>query len=262
MSFFTLSDIGRIRSNNEDFAESFSLKLQKADGSSEEVTELILADGMGGGPAGECASQLAVSTIKQSFLSDYAAKSRQFTPDEYLELLDKHIQKAQLNIYKAGIEDPNLNGMGTTIVVGIVFNEYLSLLHVGDSRAYVFNGNSLIPQTKDHSLVQQYVDEGKITPEEAFCHPQRNIITRVLGAGSGAPVKADKRIVQLEKGDLVLFCTDGLCGTIEDNELQEVLTKYYNKENTDLKTMANALIQAACSKGGSDNITVVLYQYL
>ncbi len=261
MSFFTLSDVGKVRTNNEDFAESFEFGLCKADGSNDKIVSMVLADGMGGGPAGERASSLAVQTIKMGLICDYLSGNNEISSEEYLDIIEKHVQKAQLNIYKDSIENPDINGMGTTVVVGVISNGKLSLAHVGDSRAYIFNENGLAQQTRDHSLVQEYVDAGAITEEEAFSHPQKNIITRVLGAGSGAPVKIDKRIVNLKNSDIVMFCTDGLCGVLKPNEIIDIFQKFYLKDGTDLKYLANALIQSACLKGGPDNVTVTLYQH-
>ena len=261
MTFFTLSDIGKVRTNNEDYAESFAFKLCNPDGSFNTITVMLLCDGMGGGPAGERASFLAVKTMKNCIIQDVLTQENETTNQEYLDLLDKYIQKSHFNIYKEGVEDQKLYGMGTTIVAGIILKDNLLLTHVGDSRGYCFGSNGLRQLTKDHSLVQQYVDEGKITQEEAFYHPQRNIITRVLGAGSGAPVKVDKKDVPLGNGDIVMFCTDGICGVLEEPELTEIFNRYYQPENADLKALANHLIQAACLKGGPDNITVSLYQH-
>ncbi len=260
MTFFTLSDIGKVRTNNEDYAESFAYKLCNPDGSFSETVVMLLCDGMGGGPAGERASYLAVETMKTCIIQDILTRTQGTSNSEYLELFDKYIQKSHFNIYKEGIEDQNLYGMGTTIVAGIIIKDNLLLTHVGDSRAYCYGANGLRQLTKDHSLVQQYVDEGKITQEEAFYHPQKNIITRVLGAGSGAPVKVDNKNVPLANNDIVMFCTDGLCGVLEEPEIIEIFSRYYN-ENTDLKALANHLIQAACLKGGPDNVTVSLYQH-
>ena len=261
MTFFTLSDKGKVRINNEDYAESFAFNICNPDGSFNQKTIMLLCDGMGGGPAGERASYLAVKTMKSCIIEDFLAKDNDITNEDLLEHLDKYIQKSHFNIYKEGLEDQDLYGMGTTIVAGIILKDNLLLTHVGDSRGYCFGSNGLRQLTKDHSLVQQYVDEGKITQEEAFYHPQRNIITRVLGAGSGAPVKVDKKDVPLANGDIVMFCTDGLCGVLEEKELIDIFNNYYKVEETDLKALANHLIQAACLKGGPDNVTVCLYQH-
>lgn len=263
MTFFTLSDKGKVRENNEDYAESFYLSKCNADGSFNNQMVMLLCDGMGGGPAGERASYLAVETMKDCIIHDCISNGRkEISNEEYLELLDKHIQQSHFNIFKEGVENTSLDGMGTTIVAGEIINDNLLLAHVGDSRGYCYNPTTGLRQlTKDHSLVQQYVDEGKITPEEAFCHPQRNIITRVLGASCGQPVKVDTRTVPLAKGDIVLFCTDGLCGVIEDHEISNILAKYYKDDKADLKLIANTLISAACLRGGPDNVTVSLYQH-
>lgn len=262
MSFFTLSDIGKVRHNNEDYAESFAFESCNPDGSLDKITVMLLCDGMGGGPAGERASYLAVKTVKTSIIEDFLIKEQKYSNSDYTEHLDKYIQMSHFHIYKEGMENQNLYGMGTTIVAGIIKNNSLLLSHVGDSRGYSYNSKGLNQLTKDHSLVQQYVDEGKLTAEEAFRHPQKNIITRVLGPGNGAPVKIDNKEIPLENGDLVIFCTDGLCGVLEKTEIADILKKNYKTKGSDLKVIANQLIQAAYQKGGPDNITVCLYQHI
>ncbi len=262
MIFFTLSDIGKVRRNNEDYAESFAFESCNPDGSFDKMMVMLLCDGMGGGPAGERASYLAVKTMKNSIVDDFFVKGQKYENAVLLDHIDRYIQMAHFHIYKEGMEDQSLYGMGTTIVAGIVLNDSLLLSHVGDSRGYCYNKKGLDQLTKDHSLVQQYVDEGKITADEAFRHPQKNIITRVLGPGNGAPVKVDKKEVPLKNGDIIMFCTDGLCGVLEKTIINDIFKKNYNPRGTDLKALANQLVKAAYEKGGSDNITVSLYQHI
>jgi protein phosphatase len=262
MIFFTLSDKGKVRRNNEDYAESFVFNVCNPEGKYKQISAMLLCDGMGGGPAGERASYLAVKTVKSAILEDFVEKDHELTNSEFLDLLDKHIQKAHFSIYKEGVENKCFYGMGTTIVAGVISEGNLLLSHVGDSRGYSYNSQGLKPLTKDHSLVQQYVDEGKLTPEEAFTHPQKNIITRVLGGASGAPVKVDKKELLLEKGEIVMFCTDGLCGVLKEPEISEIFKKYYNSKGSDLKSLANELLTATNSKGSPDNITITLYQHI
>ncbi|GAB1355139.1 MAG TPA: Stp1/IreP family PP2C-type Ser/Thr phosphatase [Candidatus Rifleibacterium sp.] len=261
MSFYTLSDKGKVRPNNEDYAESLALSWCGPLGNQIELTALILADGMGGAAAGEFASMLAVKTVKENIVKNLFEKQ----PEDLLNadktlLLESWFQAANTAIFKEASQNPEMEGMGTTIVSGIIYRNGLALAHVGDSRAYRFHQNILHPITKDHSLVQELVDQGRITPDEAFIHPQRNVITRALGIGDA--VKVDRKNIPLEYGDLVLFCSDGLCGFVEPVDLEEIVRSEYNPEGTDLKKLADLLIRGACLNGGGDNISVCLYQHL
>lgn len=260
MSFYTLSDKGKVRPNNEDYAESLSLNLCGPLGNRIELTALILADGMGGAAAGEFASMLAVVTVKENMVRNLFEKQ----PEELLNsdktaFLEDCFQKANLAIFKEASRNPEMEGMGTTIVGGLIYRHSLALAHVGDSRAYRFRSGSLTALTKDHSLVQEYVDQGRITANEAFVHPQRNVITRALGISS--TVQVERKNLVLEQGDLILFCTDGLCGFVENSDLEEIIAKFYKPDCTDLKSLAEILVKAAYLNGGGDNITVCLYQH-
>lgn len=260
MSFYTLSDKGKVRPNNEDYAESLSLKFCGALGNRIELTVLILADGMGGAAAGEFASMLAVKTVKENVVKNLFEKQ----PEELLNsdktyFLEECFNKANDAIYAEACRNPDMEGMGTTIVSGIVYRNSISLAHVGDSRCYRFREGKLTPLTRDHSLVQEFVDAGRITADEAFVHPQRNVITRALGIGE--EIKVDRSNVVLDQGDLILMCSDGLCGFVDSQSLQNVVARNYSATGTNLAEMAERLIQAAYLNGGGDNITVCLYQH-
>ncbi|HNX74298.1 MAG TPA: Stp1/IreP family PP2C-type Ser/Thr phosphatase [Candidatus Rifleibacterium sp.] len=261
MSFYTLSDKGKVRPNNEDYAESMSLILCGPAGNQIELTALILADGMGGAAAGEFASMLAVQTVKENLVRNLFEKQ----PEDLLNtdktlLLEEWFQGANLAIFKEASRNAEKEGMGTTIVGGIIYRNGMALAHVGDSRGYRFREAALTPITKDHSLVQEFIDMGRITPDEAFVHPQRNVITRALGIGDS--VKVDRKNLPLEYGDLILFCTDGLCGYVEHKDLEEIVNSEYKPDGTDLKKLAELLVKGACLNGGGDNISVCLYQHL
>ncbi len=261
MSFYTLSDKGKVRPNNEDYAESMSLILCGPSGNQIELTALILADGMGGAAAGEFASMLAVQTVKENLIRNLFEKQ----PEDLLNtdktlLLEEWFQSANLAIFKEASLNAEKEGMGTTIVGGIIYRNGMALAHVGDSRGYRFREAALTPITKDHSLVQEFIDMGRITADEAFVHPQRNVITRALGIGGS--VKVDRKNLPLDYGDLILFCTDGLCGYVEHKDLEEIVNSEYKPDGTDLKKLAELLVKGACLNGGGDNISVCLYQHL
>ncbi len=214
---------------------------------------LVVADGMGGMNAGEVASDLAVTSIREAF-----SKVKNFDDIkddiEHIEpFLKKIVVEADLSIKKRLKEDPSTSGMGTTVVVAWVVNTTVHIVWCGDSRAYLFNPNSgIIRLTKDHSYVQELVDTGKLDEELAFDHPNSNIITRSLG---DSPKKAQPDYVcrELQQGDVLLLCSDGLCGLCRDEQIGEVMA-----QANDMSQCRDNLIEAALEAGGYDNVTVAL----
>ncbi|MEW6711108.1 MAG: protein phosphatase 2C domain-containing protein, partial [Candidatus Riflebacteria bacterium] len=163
-------------------------------------------------------------------------------------------------IFSKAAENPELEGMGTTLVAGLIFRNSIALAHVGDSRAYRYQNSELTAITKDHSLVQELIDQGKITEKEAFTHPNRNIITRAMGVS--AEVQVDRKNLTLQQGDLILICSDGLCGFVENESIKNIVANCYNPQGTNLTELGENLIKAAYLNGGGDNITVCLYQHI
>ncbi len=260
MNFYTISDKGKVRPNNEDYAESLRVDWCGPLGNTFAVTALILADGMGGAAAGEFASMLAVQNVKKHIVQNLFEKQ----PEDFLSVdrtifLENWIKEANAEIHQKASENPELEGMGTTLVAALVFRNALAIAHVGDSRAYRFQNNELAAITKDHSLVQELIDEGKITPKEAFTHPNRNIITRAMGVSP--EVMVDRKNLTLQQGDLILICSDGLCGFVEDESIHKIVANNYKPEGTDLTALGENLIKAAYLNGGGDNITICLYQH-
>lgn len=260
MNFYTLSDKGKVRTNNEDYAESFKLSWIGPLGNQINLTALILADGMGGAAAGEYASMLAVKTIKEQMLMDLLLK----LPEDLLNsdktnFLEKCFIKSNASIYNEALKNTEKAGMGTTILSGIIYRNVLTLAHVGDSRAYRFRNNTLSHLTKDHSLVQELVDKGDITMEQAFVHPNRNVITRALGVSP--TVKVDSKNITLEKNDLIMLCSDGLCGFVEDSAIEKIISDQYDPKGTNLKLTVENLLKVAYLNGGGDNITMCVYQH-
>ena len=149
-----------------------------------------------------------------------------------------------------GIFDDNLKGMGTTIVAALVKNKEACIAHVGDSRAYIIHSDCIEQITKDHSIVQQLIDSGTITEEQAKYHPQRNLITRAVGTEKY--VLADGVSVDVSSGDYILICSDGLSSYVDESEITDILA------NTKLNEVVSKLIEAANNSGGKDNVTVVV----
>ena len=220
---------------------------------------LVVADGMGGMNAGEVASALAVESIRQSF-SDLPALSEGNAGERIPAILFHAIETADKTIKDRVREDPATAGMGTTVVAVWIRDGFAHVAWCGDSRAYLFNSKSGLSRlSKDHSYVQQLVDKGELDPELAFFHPNSNIITRSLGDN---PTKAQPEYVcrKLSQGDLILLCSDGLCGLCKDEEILDVLTT--EEEGGSIEHCKNTLIEAALTAGGHDNVTVALFQCL
>lgn len=235
---FSITDIGRKRQLNQDYVFT----------SEEPVGNLpnlfIVADGMGGHNAGDYASKFSVETIVKE-----VKESPEKNP---VKILEKAITTANALIRVKASEDSQLTGMGTTVVIATCMGRYMHVANVGDSRLYVVN--KLITQiTRDHSLVEEMIQVGGLNREAARTHPDKNIITRAIGAMDS--VKADFFSVELEPGDLVLMCSDGLTNMLEDEEIRMILNK-----QRDVVEGAQELVRRANEQGGKDNIAVVLIE--
>ena len=210
--------------------------------------------------AGEVASEIAIATIREFFSPDRITPEVIGTQVGIETFMKKSIQDADAKIKQAASQNPEHKGMGTTIVIAWLLDGKLYVAWCGDSRAYIFNKiNGLRQISKDHSYVQTLVDKGKITKEDAFDYPDSNIITRCL---SDSDQKARPDIIanpiDVCNGDIILLCTDGLCGMIRDHEIEQILVE--NDDN--LSDCSDKLIEAACEASGDDNITVALCKVL
>lgn len=234
-----VSDVGLKRQNNQDYMfasteESFPL--------------FVIADGMGGHNAGEVASSMAVKTI----LDKFRGNLERLKNEKAIKLLIKEaIQEANDNIYLKSIERQELNGMGTTITMAYIYGTKIFIGHVGDSRAYVVKNRELSQITEDHSLVNELVKNGSITPAEAINHPQRNMITRAVG--TSYKINLDLYILSFEDKDKLVLCSDGLTNMVDDKTILEVI----NSNDLDMYKVCNDLVTLAKNNGGRDNITVV-----
>lgn len=224
------SDTGLVRPANED---SFLAR----------PPVFVVADGMGGASAGEVASRLAVETFAAGLPPG----------GDPVERLSAAVSKANAAINAQAGDDPARQGMGTTVTAVMVDGGQLSVAHVGDSRAYSFRAGSLERLTRDHTLVDELVQQGRLTPEEAAVHPQRSIITRALGPER--EVEVDSSVHALEAGDVILLCSDGLTGMIDEERIASILS-----QSRSLAAASRALVKAANDAGGRDNITVVLFR--
>ena len=208
---------------------------------------LAIADGMGGQAAGEVASSEVISTI--------VALDDDVPGSDILTSLGHAVQRANDQLRAMVEEDPQLEGMGTTLTALLWTGQRLGLVHVGDSRAYLLRDGVLTQITQDHTWVQRLVDEGRITEEEATTHPQRSLLMRALG--SGDHVEPDLSIREVRAGDRYLICSDGLSGVVSPQTMEETLASYQGPQET-----VQELIQLALRGGGPDNITVIVADVL
>ena len=236
-----MTDVGLLRVLNEDNWGWTQL--------SDDVRLYVAADGMGGHEAGEVASRMAVDTICKEATKRFSRIS-QVSPETLENILDEAFQAANNGI-KSHSEDMG-NDMGTTLVATLVYQNNLALVaNVGDSRGYLMRDAVLHQITRDHSLVARMVEQNRITPEEARHHPHSNILLRTVGTERN--VEIDIFTVELEKGDRLLLCSDGLWGEIEDEDIEAILNHYQ-----DPRIVCREMIRAAHHGGGRDNITVVM----
>jgi PPM family protein phosphatase len=224
------TDVGRQRHTNEDnFYDQPPL--------------FAVADGMGGAQAGEVASEMAIS----EFVSD---RARDAPAEQQLEQI---AQAANRKIWDMAQSDSRHAGMGTTLTTAMLDGQYVAVGHVGDSRLYLYRDGTLERMTRDHSLVEEFVRQGKLTPEQAERHPQRSVITRALGPESA--VEVDTFRIPAREGDVFLLCSDGLSGMVSDDDMAAILAA-----GKPLDATAAALVDAANDAGGRDNITAVLFR--
>lgn len=245
-----VSDTGRVREHNEDTI-----------GTDVDIGLVVLADGMGGYKAGEVASGIAVRTV-MGLLKDAIERQDLTIPDEESGLsrpgilLRDAVQRANKIIYQTARTQANCEGMGTTVVAGLFFDDRLTIAHVGDSRLYRQRGSQFEQITHDHSLLQELVARGFYTPEEAQRAAAKNYVTRALGVE--ATVEVDVTEVPVEKDDLFLLCSDGLSDMIEDDDIQLTISTF----GVNLETVARQLVLLSNENGGRDNVSLVVVRVL
>lgn len=238
--FCLRTDPGLARENNED-SVTF-----------DEATRLgILADGMGGYNAGEIASGMATTFIKSELGRWLAQAGRHANGREVRRAMEICVDNANRSIFNAANSNPQYSGMGTTLVVGVFQDGRLMLGHIGDSRCYRLRGGAMEQITKDHSLLQEQMDAGLITPEQAATSTNKNLVTRALGVEDAVLLEVNEH--RVEPGDLYLMCSDGLSDMLDDEAIARILAA-----EAPLEERAVQLVDAANANGGRDNISVLL----
>lgn len=239
MRIVAKTDKGNVRDSNQDAYAVGEF--------SDEVVWSVVCDGMGGAAGGNIASALAVKVISDKINASYREQMRD---SSIRNMLDSALSAANIEVFDFAEAQPDLRGMGTTVVCAIVRNNQAYIAHAGDSRAYVINNGSIRQITTDHSMVQDLLSMGKITAEQAENHPNKNIITRAVGVDKG--IEIDFEQIDLDDDDTLLICTDGLSNYVSNDEMLELMSdgKHY--------AFADRLVKKANENGGGDNITVVV----
>lgn len=229
-----ISHVGAVRENNED-----AVYCDVKNG------VFVVADGIGGREAGEIASATAVRIVAEKTWAE---------PDgDPAEMLREAFYEANNFLYRKG-KKPGLDGMGTTMTAAIVRDDKITIVHIGDSRAYLFNKDGIRQLTQDHSLVAQLVRDGQLKPEEARNNPHRNILLKAIGQDSLAEV--DMVETTWKKGDYLLLCSDGLYNLVEEKEMKDITLRV-----AQLRTAVEFLAEAAFNRGGYDNISVIIVSH-
>ncbi|WP_240635897.1 Stp1/IreP family PP2C-type Ser/Thr phosphatase [Caldimonas tepidiphila] len=240
LEFFCLTDTGRLRENNED-----------AVAVDESARLAVLADGMGGYNAGEVASGMVTAFLKAE-LGRWLGESAGIASDtDVRRAMDICVENANQALHAAAQANPHYAGMGTTLVVAVFRHNRLLLGHIGDSRAYRMRGGRLLRMTRDHSLLQEQIDAGLISPDQAVFAAHRNLVTRAMGVQDTVLLETHQH--DLRAGDTVLLCSDGLTDMLDDEQIASLL-----QEPVGLGEAGTALVAAANAAGGRDNIAVVL----
>ena len=240
LEFFSATDTGRARNNNED-----SVAVDEA------AQLIVLADGMGGYNAGEVASGMATSFIRSELGRWLSEASDNASDTDVRRAMDICVDNANRAIFNAANSNPQYAGMGTTLVVGVFREGRLLMGHVGDSRGYRLRGGRLAQITHDHSLLQEQIDSGLITAEQAAFSANKNLVTRAVGVED--TVLLETHLHDVLPGDLYLLCSDGLSDMLDDESIAQLL-----QTSDVLGEVAAALVDAANDAGGKDNISVVL----
>jgi protein phosphatase len=265
---FGLTDRGRVRETNEDqFLIAHLAKMLQVQDSSLPQPEVqvsrdqgylfVVADGMGGHAGGEQASALAIDSIGAFSLDTlkWFSQLKGSEGDKVLADLQASLQQADAKLFTEAAQRPELRGMGTTVTMAYVFRDDLFVVHVGDSRCYLFRDDRLYRLTRDHTMVEDMIRAGYLQPQEAARHRLRHVITNVVG-GLDPGVQVEVHKLHLEPGDQVLLCSDGLTEMVADTEIRAIL-----QSGLDTEPACRRLVELANENGGKDNVTVLVARF-
>jgi PPM family protein phosphatase len=269
VDFGAVSHTGKVRSHNEDhFLVSRVSRKQEVlltnvpenqfpAQAGDQAYSMIVADGMGGMAAGEVASQMAITTGLKLFQKSpkWGFKINKREARELFERVNGYLQEIDMVLTERSEADRRLFGMGTTLTAAYSIGVDLFIIHLGDSRAYLYRNGGLVRLTKDHTVAQAMADAGYITPEEVPYHNKRNVLTNFLGGHHGK-VSADVRWLRLKNADRLLLCSDGLSDMVDDDSIAQIMGAHDQPRDA-----AQSLLEKALDRGGRDNVTVIVARY-
>lgn len=244
VKYASISDMGIKRETNEDYYKIIDL------GYPEKPIFFMLADGMGGHKAGEVASKTAVEFVAD-YIRTIAEELFSVDSNKIIYSMEEMLKKSNEKLRDIASSNIDCEGMGTTFIFVCIHNNNMYICHIGDSRTYLIREDSISCITKDHSYIEELVELGEITREEAENHPRKNVITRALGVDE--IVEIDKYTQELAAGDIILLCSDGLSNELSDTEIFEIL-----KDNESPQKACQIMVDCANRHGGEDNITVIV----
>lgn len=242
MNSWAITDKGITRAQNQDAYYSYC----DPDNS---LALCIVCDGMGGANAGNVASKMAVEGFVEE-LNEFCSKTHYISTKEMMREVARKVNR---RIFDKSIDDSSLRGMGTTLVAALISEDNAAIINIGDSRAYHITPDSIHQITKDHSVVEELIDRGDITRDEARHHPNRNLITRAVGTSPS--VEADHFTLKINDGDYILLCSDGLTNIVTDEEIHSIIYSDIPPDN-----YCKELVDLVLKRGAPDNITVVLFR--
>lgn len=242
MDYYGISDKGKVRQTNQDVCETFYDNIHN-------TALLVVCDGMGGAKAGHIASAIAADAFMNHMQSHLIEGNSVIDVTQHL---NEAVRAANIQVYEKSMNDIDCTGMGTTLVAAAVIGSNVVIANVGDSRAYHVTGSKIIQITKDHSVVEDMIDRGDLKRSEAITHPNRNLITRVIG--TAIDTEPDFFFLNLVNGDHLLLCSDGLSNVVSE---QTLFTEI--KSGSDAKEICEQLINLAINKGAPDNVTAIIY---
>ena len=244
MEFWGITDSGKVRKHNQDVYQMLSNE-------DKDVAVLVVCDGMGGANAGNIASELAADAFISHMKSKIDEIKETKNQDEIAIIMTDAVLAANIAVFDKSLQDEEFTGMGTTLTAAVSTPEGEVVANVGDSRLYRVTENSITQITRDHSVVEDMVERGEITRNEARWHPSRNLITRALGTGLYEP--PDIFFLNLDKGDFILLCSDGLSNVVLDRELKRILMC-----GESVRDICEDLVDMALVRGAPDNVTAVI----
>jgi len=244
MELWGITDSGKVRRHNQDVFQMLSNE-------DKDIAVLVVCDGMGGANAGNIASELAADMFMYNMKLRIAELKDDFSQDEIADMMVDAVHLANTAVYTKSLEDEEFAGMGTTLTAAVVTKDGEVVANVGDSRLYHVNSKKITQITRDHSVVEDMIERGEITRNEARRHPSRNLITRALGTGVNEP--PDIFFMNMKNGESIILCSDGLTAVVMDNEIQFELMR-----GATVQESCEVLVDKALERGAPDNVTMVI----